>query len=109
MKLPRRTYLLVGLGGIGQRVLLDVRRRIIERFGNLDALPWVRFVAIDTDMGEEAGLKEIAEPPSLVPEAIIAALATDEFHVFPDSMAKQIGGAYQSFAENVVLQEMAEG
>ena len=64
---------------------------------------------IATDMGDAAGLSEIAEPPELVGEAIVAALKAGDFHVFPDSMAKQIGGAYQSFAENVVEAEMTEG
>ncbi|WP_346294279.1 SDR family oxidoreductase [Sphaerothrix gracilis] len=64
---------------------------------------------IATDMGDEAGLTDIAEPPTLVADGIIAALEAGEFHVFPDSMAKQIGGAYQSFATNVVEASMAEG
>ena len=58
---------------------------------------------------DAAGLTDIAEPPSLVATAIIDALAAGEFHVFPDSMAKQIGGAYQSFATNVVEADMSEG
>lgn len=62
---------------------------------------------IATDMGREAGLEEIAEPASLVADAIVDALETGKFHVFPDSMAKQIGGAYESFAANVVEAEMA--
>ena len=57
---------------------------------------------IATDMGDAAGLTEIAEPPVLVPEGIIEALKTGNFHVFPDSMAKQMGSAYKSFAENVI-------
>ncbi|PSB28946.1 SDR family oxidoreductase [Chlorogloea sp. CCALA 695] len=57
---------------------------------------------IATDMGDAAGLTEIAEPPVLVAEGIIEALKTGNFHVFPDSMAKQMGSAYKSFAENVV-------
>lgn len=57
---------------------------------------------IATDMGDAAGLTEIAEPPLLVAEGIIEALKTGDFHVFPDSMAKQMGNAYKSFAENVV-------
>jgi hypothetical protein len=60
-------------------------------------------------MGAAAGLADIAEPPSLVGEALIAALRTGAFHVFPDTMAKQIGGAYQSFAENVVEAIASEG
>ncbi len=64
---------------------------------------------IATDMGDAAGLTEIAEPPTLVAEGIIEALKAGTFHVFPDSMAKQIGSAYQSFAENVVEANISEG
>ncbi len=53
---------------------------------------------IATDMGDAAGLTEIAEPPELVAEAIVAALKAGQFHVFPDTMAKQIGAAYEGFA-----------
>jgi len=63
---------------------------------------------IATDMGSQAGLDDIAEPPSLVGEAILEAFKTGQFHVWPDSMAKQLGEAYQSFADNVVTAEMAE-
>lgn len=61
---------------------------------------------IATDMGSQAGLDDIAEPPSLVADAILEAFKTGQFHVWPDSMAKQIGDAYQSFAQNVVEAEM---
>ena len=57
---------------------------------------------IATDMSTAAGMTEIAEPPVLVAEGIIEALKTGDFHVFPDSIAKQMGSAYKSFAENVV-------
>jgi NAD(P)-dependent dehydrogenase (short-subunit alcohol dehydrogenase family) len=57
---------------------------------------------IATDMSDAAGLTETAEPPALVADGMIEALKAGDFHVFPDSMAKQIGGAYKSFAENVV-------
>jgi NAD(P)-dependent dehydrogenase (short-subunit alcohol dehydrogenase family) len=63
---------------------------------------------IATDMGDAAGLTEIAEPAELVAEAIVSSLKAGEFHCFPDSMAKQIGEAYQGFAENVVEAEMGE-
>ena len=64
---------------------------------------------IATDMGDAAGLTEIAEPAALVGEGIIEALKTGAFHVWPDSMAKQVGGAYLSFAENVVEANSSEG
>ncbi len=63
---------------------------------------------IATDMGDAAGLSEIAEPPSLVGDAIVEALKDGRFHVFPDSMAKQIGSAYESFAGQVVEASMNE-
>ena len=63
---------------------------------------------IDTDMANEAGVGEMAEPPSLVADAIVHALQNNEFHAFPDSMARQIGGAYESFATNVIEAEVAE-
>ncbi len=61
---------------------------------------------IATDMATNAGLGEIAEPASLVGDGIVAALKAGEFHLFPDTMAKQIEGAYHGFAENVVEQKM---
>ncbi|MEO0423279.1 MAG: SDR family oxidoreductase [Pseudomonadota bacterium] len=64
---------------------------------------------IATDMGDAAGLGEIAEPPSLVAQAIIEALAGGEFHAWPDSMAKQFQEAYGSFASGVVEADLSEG
>lgn len=57
---------------------------------------------IATDMGREAGFEEIAEPASVVADALWTAIREQRFHVFPDAMAQQFGEAYQSFAENVV-------
>jgi len=64
---------------------------------------------IATDMAQSAGLGEMAEPAELIPEAIIAALQKNEFHVYPDSMAKQVGGVYADFAANVVEANLMEG
>ena len=63
---------------------------------------------IATDMGDAAGLTPIAESPVLVADGIIEALKAGDFHVFPDSMAKQIGSAYRSFASNVIDMKMSE-
>ncbi len=64
---------------------------------------------ISTDMANNAGFGENAEPPSLVSEGIIEALKNGEFHLFPDSMAKQIETQYKSFATNVVVANLMEG
>ena len=64
---------------------------------------------ITTDMSDAAGMSEISEPPSLVAEGIVTALKAGDFHLFPDSMAKQFGDAYQSFAENIVEADLSEG
>jgi len=62
---------------------------------------------IATDMGAGAGFED-ADTPSSVSEAIVAGLEAGEFHVFPDVMAKQFEGAYQSFAENIILADFSE-
>lgn len=63
---------------------------------------------IDTDMGEKAGFADIADPPSMVAAAIFDAIADGQFHTWPDSMAKDVGEAYRSFAENIVEKDMQE-
>lgn len=63
---------------------------------------------IATDMAASAGMLDNADPPSVVSEGIVAALKSGAYHLFPDTVAKQIGDAYRSFAENVIQTEMAE-
>jgi short-subunit dehydrogenase len=63
---------------------------------------------IKTDMASDAGLAEMADPPEVVSEAIVAALEAGTFHVFPDTMARQFGEAYASFAENIIEASIAE-
>ncbi len=64
---------------------------------------------IATDMTVNASFSEIAEPPSLVSEGIIDALKSGDFHVFPDTMAKQIGDQYENFAKNIIEVNLMEG
>jgi len=63
---------------------------------------------IATDMADDAGLGDAAEPPSKVAEGIVAALRSGDFHHFPDSMAQQVGQAYQSFAESIIEADLVE-
>lgn len=63
---------------------------------------------IQTDMANSAGLGEIAEPPSLVAKAIFDAIAAGNFHVWPDSLAKQISAAYQDFADSIIEGQTTE-
>ncbi|MEO1527192.1 MAG: SDR family oxidoreductase [Planctomycetota bacterium] len=63
---------------------------------------------IATDMADAAGL-EGGEAPSVVADSILEALESGTFHAFPDSMAKQIGEAYQGYAGNVIEAETVEG
>lgn len=60
---------------------------------------------IATDMGHSAGFDDVAEPPQIVGESIVAALKNGDFHAFPDAMAQQIQSAYQSFATSVIESE----
>ncbi|MEM7672925.1 MAG: SDR family oxidoreductase [Verrucomicrobiota bacterium] len=63
---------------------------------------------IGTDMAKDAGIEDIAEPPSVVSEGIVKALAAGNFHLFPDTMAKQFEAVYAAFAENIVEANLAE-
>lgn len=61
---------------------------------------------IATDMGDKAGF-ETADSVSVVSEGIVAALASGDFHVFPDTMAKQFEAAYESYAQALINEPMA--
>lgn len=63
---------------------------------------------IATDMSAAAGLGGAAEPASLVGEGIVTALKAGDFHLFPDSMAKRIGSAYQHFSESIIETDISE-
>jgi hypothetical protein len=41
--------ILIGLGGTGHKILLDARRRLVEKYGSLDVIPIVSFIQVDTD------------------------------------------------------------
>ncbi len=63
---------------------------------------------IKTDMGDIAGFGDVAAPASVVAESIFDAIADGKFHAWPDVMAQQIGGAYESFGTNIVEPDMSE-
>lgn len=44
-----RPTIVIGVGGFGRRALLDLRCRILDRFGDLERVPLLRFLYIDTD------------------------------------------------------------
>lgn len=48
-KKPVGPTLMIGLGGTGKEVLLRLRRKIVERYGKLDRLPFLQFMHVDTD------------------------------------------------------------
>lgn len=53
-------------------------------------------------MAKQAGIEDVAEPPVVVAEGIVSALKAGDFHLFPDTMARDFGGAYQSYAEAII-------
>lgn len=57
---------------------------------------------IATDMAKNAGLLEIADPPEVVAEGIVSSLKAGDFHLFPDTMAKNFEAAYATFAKEIV-------
>jgi serine/threonine protein kinase len=44
-----RPTVLIGVGSFGRRALLELRCRFLDRFGDLDRIPLVRFLYVDTD------------------------------------------------------------
>ena len=60
---------------------------------------------IATDMAADAGIMDIAEPANVVGQCVIEALEGDDFHVYPDAIAKTLGANYASFAKNVIETE----
>ena len=57
---------------------------------------------IKTDMARQANMEDTGQPASVVSEGIIQSLKTGDFHLFPDTMAKQFEDAYKNFAQRVV-------
>lgn len=51
---PVGPTLIIGLGGTGKEILLRLRRKIVEGYGTLDRLPFLRFMHIDTDKNQTA-------------------------------------------------------
>jgi hypothetical protein len=51
---PVGPTLVIGLGGTGKEALLRLRRKIVEQYGSLDRLPFLRFMHIDTDKTQMA-------------------------------------------------------
>jgi serine/threonine protein kinase len=47
-----RPTIVLGLGSFGRRALLELRCRLLDRFGDLDKLPVLRFLYVDTDSEE---------------------------------------------------------
>lgn len=46
---PIRPSIIIGIGGTGQRILMNVRKKIVEAYDSLDRLPIVGFLVVDTD------------------------------------------------------------
>ncbi|MGE0885802.1 MAG: tubulin-like doman-containing protein [Blastocatellales bacterium] len=56
-----RSAIILGLGGTGLEVITMVKRMIVERFGNLDQLPIISFLHLDT----------ASEQPQLTPTSVL--------------------------------------
>jgi hypothetical protein len=72
-----RPTIVIGVGSFGRRALLELRCRFLDRFGDLDKVPVLRFLYLDTDpeavKGAVRGAPEVAfkateiQPLSLQP------------------------------------------
>src|SRR5579862_5475637 len=41
--------IIIGVGGTGHQIILDVRKRLVEKYGSLEKVPIVGFCLLDTD------------------------------------------------------------
>jgi len=57
---------------------------------------------IATDMAKQAGMDDMGDPASMVSNGIVEALKASDFHLFPDTMAKQFEEVYKNFAQGIV-------
>ncbi|MEI6890931.1 MAG: SDR family oxidoreductase [Pontiella sp.] len=60
-----------------------------------------------TEMAATAGFED-GDSVTTVSEGIVDALKAGDFHLFPDEMAQQIEGAYQTFSEKIVMVDFSE-
>jgi hypothetical protein len=78
MALPQtgalRPTLIIGIGGCGKRAIMELRGRLLDRFGDLDRLPLLRFLYLDADI--DAVKASVRGAPEL-------ALKTTEVHHLP--------------------------
>jgi hypothetical protein len=58
-----RPAILIGVGGFGRRALLELRCRLLDRFGDLNLVPAFRFLYIDSD--PEAVRKAVGGAPEV--------------------------------------------
>lgn len=63
---------------------------------------------IATDMAHQAGMEGMADPVSVVSDGIVEALKSGDFHLFPDTMAKQFEEAYKGFAKSIIEAKLGE-
>ncbi|MFO7945553.1 MAG: tubulin-like doman-containing protein, partial [Armatimonadota bacterium] len=47
--MPIKKSIIVGLGGTGTSIVLDIRKRLIERYENINNVPMVQFLCLDTE------------------------------------------------------------
>lgn len=69
-----RPTLLLGIGSFGRRALQEIRRRLVDRLGDVSLLPSIRFLYVDCD--SEATHKALTAPPE-------AALHSEEILLLP--------------------------
>ena len=63
---------------------------------------------IATDMATDAGFEDMGDPASMVSEGIVKSLKAGDFHLFPDTMAKDFEKAYAPFAKGIIEAEAQE-
>jgi hypothetical protein len=51
IKNEMRPALIIGVGGTGHEILMNIRKRLVQQFGSLKDCPIIQFLEMDTDQG----------------------------------------------------------
>jgi hypothetical protein len=83
----------IGLGGTGKEILMRLRKRFVEHFGDLEDFPLVAYRIIDTDHGEQISGEVITADPfyemikfkdkEKIQMNVMVSQYYDKLHVFP--------------------------
>ena len=103
-----RPTLVVGLGNTGTRIACEFRRLLAERIGDLDTIPSVKILAIDTDRNSLAKATGSIEGNALSPNEILE-IPLRQSQGYRDKAARYSNWLSRRWIYNVPRSQQTEG